>query len=100
MTLEEFNKDVLAKTPEAIFVVRFEQKTPFGNDFFNGVSYMEFTDDYIGEYPCEDEQRPALITEQPIEEDYVEVVGYVNIQEINLATMAIIANTIKRRYDL
>lgn len=95
MTIKEFNKDVLAKTPEAIFVVRFEQITPFGNDYFNGVSYMEFIDDYY-----EEEQRPALITEQPIEEDYVEVVGYVNIQEINLATMAIIANSIKRRYDL
>lgn len=94
MTLDEFNKDVLAKTPEAIFVVRFKQITPFGNDYFNGVSYMEFTDDY------EEEQRPALITEQPIEEDYVEVVGYVNIQEINLAAMAIIANSIRRRYDL
>lgn len=94
MTLEQFNSEVLSQNPEAIYVVRFEQKTPFGNDFFNGVSYMEFTDDY------EDEQRPALITEQPIEEDYVEVVGYVNIQEMNLAAMAIIANSIKRRYDL
>lgn len=94
MTLEQFNNEVLAKTPEAIFVVRFEQKTPFGNDYFNGVLYMEFTDDY------EDEQRPALITEQPIEEDYVEVIGYVNIQEMNLAAMAIIANSIRRRYDL
>lgn len=94
MTLEQFNKEVLSKTPEAIFVVRFEQITPFGNDYFNGVSCMEFTDDYG------DEQRPALITEQPIEEDYVEVVGYVNIQEMNLAAMAIIANSIRRRYDL
>ncbi len=94
MTLEQFNTEVLSRTPEAIFVVRFEQKTPFGNDYFNGVSYMVFTDEY------EDEQRPALLTEQPIEEDYVEVVGYVNIQEMNLAAMAIIANSIKRRYDL
>ena len=94
MTLEQFNNEVLAKTPEAIFVVRFEQITPFANDYFNGVSYMEFTDDY------EDEQRPALITEQPIEEDYIEVVGYVNIQEMNLAAMTIIANSIRRRYDL
>lgn len=94
MTLEQFNKDVLSKTPEAIFVVRFEQITPFGNDYFNGVSYMEFTDDY------EEELRPALITERPIEEDYVEVVGYLNIQEMNLAAMAIIANSIRRRYDL
>lgn len=94
MTVEQFNNDVLNQTPESIFVVRYKQKTPFGNSYFNGISYMEFSDDY------EDGNHHVIITEQPFEEEYVEVVGYVNIQEINLAAMAIIANSIRRRYDL
>lgn len=94
MTLEQFNNDVLSKNPEAIYLLRFEQLTPFGKAYFNGISYMEFTDEY------EDEYKPTLITEEPVEEDYVEVIASVNIQEINLAAMTIIANSIRRRYDL
>ena len=94
MTLEQFNNEVLAQNPEAIYLLRFEQLTPFGKAYFNGISYMEFTDEY------EEEYRPALITEKPIEEDYVEVIASVDIQEINLAAMTIIANSIRRRYDL
>lgn len=94
MTLDHFNKYILPQTPEVIYLLRFEEITPFGKTYYNGISYIDFEGDN------EDECKPTLITEEPVDESNAEIVGYVDIQEFNLAIMAIMANSIKRRYDL
>lgn len=92
MYLSDFYDTVLEDHPTSIFVVRFEEETPYGKGYSNGIVYWD------AEQDC-----PSIILEEPWtyeDEGSIQVVGYVDIQEINLATIAIISNSLKRRYDI
>lgn len=90
INISQFNETVLNENPEGIYVLRFEENTPFGKGYFNAVIYLD-----------PDTEEPSIISEQEIENiTTLDIVGWVDIKEINLATMTIIANSIKRRYDL
>lgn len=92
MYLSDFNDTVMSDYPESIFIVRIEEDTPYGTAYTNGIVYRE-----------SESENNTLITEQPLEEteeSRIKIAGYVDIQEINLATIAIISNSIKRRYDI
>lgn len=90
INLSEFNETVLDENPTGIYIVRFEDDTPYGKGWFNGVVFNVAGEDEI-----------TVITEDERDDlDTLDIVGWVDIKEINLATMTIIANSIKRRYDL
>lgn len=87
INLSEFNETVLDENPTGIYVVRFEEDTPFGKDWFNGVVYND-----------SEENEIIVITEVERNDlDTLDIIGWVDIKEINLAIMTIIANSIRRR---
>lgn len=94
INFQEFINTVLSENPEGIYIARFEIK----NKKHNGKA-----DKYINAiiYISPDTEEPEVISEEPINDiDTHLILGWVDIKEVNLATMAIIANSIRRRYDL
>ena len=93
INFQEFINTVLADNPEGIFIARFEivkrDSTSTGK-YINAIIYIS-----------PDTEEPEVLSEEPINDigNHL-ILGWVDIKEINLATMTIIANSIKRRYDL
>lgn len=93
INFQEFINTVLAENPESIYIARFEIEKR------NNTSTGKYINAII--YISPDTEEPEVLSEEPINDiDTHLILGWVDIQEFNLATMTIIANSIKRRYDL
>lgn len=92
INFQEFINTVLNENPEGIYIARFEivkrDNTNTGK-YINAIIYIS-----------PDTEEAEVLSEEPINDiDSHLILGWVDIKEINLATMAIVANS-KRRYDL
>ena len=86
--IREFTDTVLDENPEGVYVVRFEIE--MHKHYINAVVFL-----------APDTEEPEIISEEDLPDiEQYPIAGWVDIKEINLATMTIIANSIKRRYDL
>ena len=90
MTLQEFYDNELDQDLGCIYLVRVKENTPFGEAYFNVIVYVD-----------SETYEPVTISEQELGEPHTyQVEGTLDIQEINLATMVIVANGIRRRRGL
>lgn len=94
INFQEFINTVLAENPEGIYIARFEieikKRKTEAKKYINAIIYIS-----------PDTEEPEVLSEEPINDigNHL-ILGWVDIKEINLTTMTIIANSIKRRYDL
>ena len=94
INFQEFINTVLNDNPEGIYIARFEvelqKRKGEAKKYINAIIYIS-----------PDTEEPEVLSEEPINDiDIHLILGWVDIKEINLATMTIIANSIRRRYDL
>lgn len=92
INFQEFINTVLSENPEGIYIARFEivqRNSTNTGKYINAIIYIS-----------PDTEEAEVLSEEPINDiDAHLILGWVDIKEINLATMAIVANS-KRRYDL